>query len=100
MSWEVKCPYCGAENEMHTDYLEGGNEFDHECDVCEKEFEVETLWEPTFYANKIEYVDCDICGKQRRTIYSSKTSYPFPKKHEDKKLCLDCLRKAMSEQSD
>jgi len=98
MSWEVNCPYCGTKNEMHTDYLEGGSNFDHECDACEKEFEVETEWDPTFSASKIEYVDCDVCGKQTREICTNKTRFPFPIKYADKKLCHACWFKGITEQ--
>lgn len=74
----VDCPYCGAENEMF-DYWKNSNAFDHECEECEKVFEVEVNFDPVFYAQKINYEKCRECGKYFRCFDGS-----------NRKVCPTC----------
>lgn len=97
----VDCPYCGYENDMSDALCDGcpdDNKMDWECQSCEKEFEVEIEFEPSYSASKIEYVDCGMCNKTVRDIYEKGRIVPFPKGLEDKKLCKDCFYKALHEE--
>ena len=97
----VDCPYCGCENDM-TDAIGYGlsedNTIDWTCQECEEEFEVLVEFDPCYTASKIEYIECGLCHKSAREIHSKGTTFPFPKKYEDKKLCDDCFCMAMGEE--
>ena len=61
----VECPYCKYENDMSdgcVDLLDD-NKFDHECENCGEEFEVEVEFEPIYSANKIVYDTCEYYKK-------------------------------------
>jgi|GEM_PF-1744235 len=92
------CPYCGYENKID-DYE--GDSFDHECFNCGEEFEVEVEYEPTFSANKIEYIKCDECGREERSSNMSyeNSTFPYPQKYKENnsKLCHDCYVKGVFE---
>lgn len=95
----VECPYCGYENDMSdgcTD-LPDDNKFDHECENCEKEFEVEVEFDPIYSANKIEYAKCECCNREVRGIYERGRVFPFPKVREAR-LCQKCWFKYMSKE--
>ena len=87
----VKCPYCGHENEIE-DYFEN-NEFDHECEECGKEFEVYVEYEPSISASKIEYDLCPICGELKRDV-----TLKIPYVSEHKEICEECYRKLSYEE--
>ena len=93
-----ECPYCGYENDI-SDFE--GDSFDQECSNCEEEFEVTVEYEPTFTANKIEYIKCDECCREERSSCMSyeNSTYPYPKKYKGKeiKLCHDCYVKGVFE---
>lgn len=92
----VECPYCEHENDMSegTVDLPSDNKFDHECEECEREFEVFVEFEPSYSAGKIEYSDCEICRKSTRDIYQKGRIFPFPKSLDGKKVCKTCWSKA------
>lgn len=76
----VECPYCHQENDMSdglTD-LPADNRFDHECDECEREFEVEVEFEPYYSASKITSAKCDVCGEQTRDAHKAGGTFPWP----------------------
>lgn len=91
----VECPYCEHENEVD-DYLTDlrDNKFDCECDSCEKEFEVEVEWEPSFSASEIIFEDCQACGKATRDPYKKGRVYPYPEFLKHEVLCQKCWREA------
>ncbi|WP_342537316.1 hypothetical protein [Sporosarcina sp. FSL K6-3508] len=101
MNWNtVECPYCEHENDMSdglTD-LPSDNRFDTECEICEKEFEVEVEFNPSYLGSKIEYQNCDLCIKSVRDIKEKGRIFPFPKHTSTKKLCDGCWRKLMRNQ--
>ncbi|MEK4025819.1 hypothetical protein [Sporosarcina sp. FSL W7-1283] len=103
MSWNtVECPYCEHENDMSdglTD-LPSDNRFDTECEICEKEFEVEVEFSPDYSGSKIEYKDCDLCGESVRDINEKGRMFPFPENTNATKLCKSCRRKLMKKQYD
>lgn len=89
----VDCPYCGHENDMSdglTD-LPSDNKFDHECENCEKEFEVEVEFEPSYGANKIEYSSCEKCGVEIRDPNVRGKVFPFPKSVKENSVCNACF---------
>ena len=96
----VDCPYCGRENNMTDALCDLGNDntLDWECPYCEEEFEVLVEFDPCYTASKIEYTECGLCHKSVREIHSKGTTFPFPKKYEDKKLCNHCFCKAIGEE--
>lgn len=93
-----ECPYCGHENKI--DNCEG-NSFDYECSSCGEEFEVEVECEPVFNTNKIEYINCDECGKEERTsdMRYEDSCFPYPEKYKGTKakLCIKCYTKGISD---
>ena len=100
MSDKATCPHCGHENDMTDALCDLGNDntFDWECSNCEKEFEVEVEFEPTYSTGKIEYTECDLCHNPSRDIYEKGRVFPFPKKYEGMKLCHKCFYKGLGEE--
>ncbi|MHA7963554.1 hypothetical protein ACX93W_05355 [Paenibacillus sp. CAU 1782] len=98
MSSTVECPYCEHENEVG-DYLYDAvdNKFDFECESCEKEFEVEVEYEPTFSAGEIIWVSCQSCGTETREPYKRGRVYPFPKNAKDC-LCEKCWKEGIAKE--
>lgn len=99
----VECPYCEEENDMSNALDDGcpsDNKFDQECQHCGKEFEVYVEFEPTYSASKIEYEDCDICGKSVRDIYKKGRVVPYPNALQGKKACEHCFFEALSKHYD
>lgn len=99
----VECPYCESENDMTDALIEspsGSNKFDWECENCEKEFEVLVEFDPVFTTSKIEYAECDECGKTTRDIYEDGKVAPFPSCIEGKKVCQGCFSKAYRKELD
>ena len=95
----AECPYCGHENDMTNalcDGLSNDNKLDWECEECEKEFEVYVEFEPLFSTSKIEYIDCENCGKKTRDIYEKHRVFPFPESLGDKRVCYSCFVKELS----
>jgi len=92
----VECPYCGHENDMSDGCVDlpEDNKFDHECEKCGEEFEVEVELEPTYSANKIIYDTCECCGRKTRDSYKKGRVHPFPSIQESL-LCPDCWRKTV-----
>lgn len=96
----VECPYCGCDNDMSdglTD-LPSDNKFDHECESCEREFEVEVEFEPSYSAGKIVYEKCERCGTETRDICKKGRIVPYPKHIKESKLCRDCFVKSVIEE--
>lgn len=91
----VECPYCGHENDMSDGCVDlpSDNKFDHECEKCEEEFEVEVEFEPTYSASKIVYTECECCKTKARDIYRKGYVHPYPKNIKETKLCRSCWLK-------
>lgn len=91
--YKVNCPYCEHINNID---LDGLDNFDQECNNCEKEFEVSVEYEPVINASEIIYKICIDCGNEYR--YDGQ-SHPIPKKYEDDYenknyfVCEDCYCK-------
>lgn len=94
MSSAVECPHCGHENDM-TDADLSSNEFDWECESCEKEFEVQVEWDPTFSANEIVYETCQSCKTETREPYKKGRIFPYPEFIEQDVLCSKCWHEAL-----
>ena len=60
---KFECPYCEYENSISC--LENDN-FDHECEECEREFEVNIEYDPIICTSEIEYRICIDCKKEYR----------------------------------
>lgn len=91
----VECPYCEYENDMSeglTD-LPSSNKFDHECENCEKEFEVEVEFEPSYSGLKIIYEKCERCGKKTRDFAKRGKIYPYPESLKENVVCKPCFFK-------
>lgn len=88
MSSTVECPHCGHENDMSNADL-SSNEFDWECDSCEREFEVQVEWGPSFSASEIGYEACQECGRETRDPQKRGMTFPFPK-GDKTVLCYKC----------
>lgn len=96
----VECPYCKHENDMSdglTD-LPSDNKFDHGCENCEQEFEVEVEFEPTYSGSEIVYESCERCGTKTRDICKKGRAFPYPKHYEETKVCTSCFLKGLEEQ--
>lgn len=96
----VECPYCEHENDMSdglTD-LPNDNKFDHECENCEREFEVEVEFDPVYSGFEIEYVDCEKCGQETRDPVKKGKTFPWPKSINAKVICRDCFYKALRDE--
>lgn len=91
----VECPYCEHENDMSdgTVDLPRDNKFDHECENCELEFEVFVEFEPSYSASKIEYLDCEECGKETRDPLKKGRVFPWPKYLGKNIVCKSCFFK-------
>ncbi|UFU00348.1 hypothetical protein KO561_05205 [Radiobacillus kanasensis] len=91
----VECPYCGHENDMSdgTIDLPDDNKFDHECENCEREFEVFVEFEPSYNSGKIEYVKCEKCGEDTREPAKRGKIFPFPKSLDGNVYCMSCFFK-------
>lgn len=100
MNDTVECPYCGHENDMSegTVDLPSDHKFDHECGSCEREFEVQVEFEPTYSAGEIVYVNCEKCGTETRDPAKKGSIYPWPEFVEQNLLCRPCFRKAHQEE--
>lgn len=99
MSGTVECPYCGKDNDMRdglTD-LPSDNKFDHECEHCEKEFEVFVEFVPYFSSDEIIFEKCDGCGEETREIRRRKRVYPFPDHLKGDTFCHSCYMQGMKE---
>lgn len=96
----VECPHCEHENEIDHFEPSRNNMFDWECSNCEEEFEVEVEYDPTFYASKIEYDDCQECGKNTRDAYKRGRIFPYPKFVKHDIMCQTCWHKAYLEELD
>ena len=97
----VECPYCEHENDMSdglTDLPGNDNQFDHECEKCEEEFEVEVEFSPSYAGSAIEYVKCDLCSEVTRDIKVKGRIFPFPKRTEATKICETCYRRLYREE--
>lgn len=93
----VDCPYCGHEHD-ESDLLsnvlpdlDDDNQTDYECEHCEEEFEVSVEFEPSAWAEKIEYTECDRCKSEVRDIFVQGRVLPFPEERGYKKLCRNCF---------
>lgn len=93
MSDRVECPYCGYDNDMSDGLVDlpSDNTFDHECEACEKEFEIEVEFEPLYRASEINYVSCEKCNKEERDIHVRGKVYPFPKSIKENNVCRECF---------
>lgn len=96
----VECPYCKHENDMSegTVDLPSDNKFDHECEKCEREFEVFVEFNPSYSSEKIEYVECEKCGKEERDIARRGRIFPYPESLEENTVCKPCFYKAHQEE--
>lgn len=96
----VECPYCRHENDMSDGCVDlpEDNKFDHECENCGEEFEVEVEFEPIYSANKIVYEVCECCGSKTRDYYTKGRVHPFPKCISESLLCPVCWRKAIAKE--
>ncbi|WP_133015002.1 hypothetical protein [Clostridium cuniculi] len=93
----VECPYCGYDNDMSDGYVDlpDDNAFDHECENCQREFEVHVEFKPIYSASRIEYIECEICGKETRDILKRGRIYPYPKDIKESNICRSCWRELM-----
>lgn len=96
----VECPYCEHENDMSdgTVDLPSDNKFDHECESCEREFEVYVEFSPSYSSAKIEYINCEKCGNESRDIVRKGRIFPYPKDIVEIMICRPCYHKAMHEE--
>lgn len=96
----VECPYCEHENDMSDGLTElpSDNKFDHECENCEREFEVEVEFDPSYSGIEIVYEKCEKCGTETRDICKEGQIFPYPKYTEATKICRSCFLKAMGEE--
>lgn len=96
----VECPYCEHDNDLSDGTVDLPNDlkFDHECEDCEREFEVEVEFEPCYSANKIVYEVCEKCGTKTRDILAEGFVFPYPEHVDEEKLCKSCFLKAMDKQ--
>ncbi len=96
----VECPYCDYENDMSDGLVDlpSDNKFDHECANCGEEFEVEVEFEPSYSSSKIEYVDCQKCGKETREPFVKGRAFPWPKNIEETELCRPCFLNELDKQ--
>ena len=62
----VNCPYCNEEVNCMNIEFDGCDKVDHECSNCEKEFEIEREWYPSYSTNEINYYECEVCGIEDR----------------------------------
>ncbi|RXZ78050.1 hypothetical protein EBB07_28760 [Paenibacillaceae bacterium] len=99
MSKTVDCPYCGYENDVY-EYLSDArdNKFDCECESCEKDFEVEVEYEPSFSSCEIVYEDCQSCGKETREPYKKGRIFPYPSHIDHDMICQACWHSAYLEE--
>lgn len=86
---KVKCPICSQINtfkelEFDDDYCEV------ECSFCNSDFNVVVTWIPSYSTQKIEYHECEECGKQTTHISTKEKTSPFPKSLGNKKVCNIC----------
>jgi RNase P subunit RPR2 len=90
----VECPYCEHENDMTegTVDLPNDNKFDHECEKCEREFEVYVEFEPSYSGGEIVYVNCEKCGNETRDPAKRGLIFPFPKSVKENIICRRCFR--------
>jgi len=100
MNDTVECPYCQHENDMSegTVDLPSDNKFDHECENCEQEFEVEVEFYPSYSSGKIEYVPCEKCGDETRDSLKRGRVFPYPKNIKENVVCRPCFYKAIREE--
>ncbi|HIW33486.1 MAG TPA: hypothetical protein IAA29_11945 [Candidatus Paenibacillus intestinavium] len=98
----VECPYCHCDNDMSegTVDLPRDNKFDHECDGCGREFEVEVEFDPSYSASEIEYEDCQSCGESTRDPYKRGRVFPYPKIIEHDLVCEKCWKEAYRREID
>lgn len=82
----VYCPYCNEEVNCMDIEFDGSNETDFECSNCEREFEIQREWTPSFSVNEINYYECEECGKEDRNDNMLWTN-------NDKYLCKSCYFK-------
>ncbi|MFP7288033.1 hypothetical protein SFC15_17600 [Shouchella clausii] len=97
MNDTVECPYCGFENDMTEGCVDlpDDHKFDHDCESCGKEFEVVVEFDPVYYSGKIEYTNCEICGKTVRDIVRKGRTYPFPDLIAATEICRSCWRREL-----
>lgn len=98
----VDCPYCEHENDMSdgTTDLPDSLTFDHECEKCEKEFEVEVDFSPNYYSDEIIYEECERCKEPVRDSCNKGKTHPWPKNTEENVLCRNCFLKSHDEERD
>lgn len=96
----VECPYCEHENDMSegTVDLPDDCKFDHECENCEQEFEVYVEFNPSYSSSKIEYVNCEMCGKETRDPAKKGRILPWPQSLEKSIVCRPCFYKKHHEE--
>lgn len=96
----VECPYCEHENSMSEGLVDlpSDNKFDHECENCEREFEVFVEFTPSYSGVEIEYVKCEKCGDESRDVVRKGRTFPYPENMIEVVICRPCYRTAMSEQ--
>jgi len=94
----VECPYCEQENDMSegTVDLPSDNKFDHECGSCEREFEVEVEFYPSYAGMEIIYKNCEKCGTNTRDFAERGRITPFPKCLKENIVCKPCFYKGHS----
>ena len=96
----VECPYCRHDNDMSNALVDGlsdDNTLDWTCDKCEEEFEVYVEFYPTYYPSKIEYLKCEMCGKNTRDFKRKGMIYPFPENLDIEIICKECWAKGIFE---
>lgn len=93
MNDTVECPYCEHENDMSdgTVDLPNDNKFDHECEKCEREFEVFVEFTPSYSSEEINYIACERCGTETRDIHTKGRVYPFPNSIKETNICHECF---------
>ncbi|WP_107839533.1 hypothetical protein [Metasolibacillus meyeri] len=92
--YEVKCPYCEHVNDVSDalQELDSDNMTDWECENCEREFELQAEFEPSWSASKIVYAECENCGDVSRDFKQRGQLYPYPEMYKVDVLCEPCWR--------
>ena len=82
---DVKCPYCGKEQDINHDdgygYEEDGN-YEQECSSCDKTFAFTTMISFHYNVNKSDYLN----GGEHKW----KPSCGYPPLWPDARYCEDC----------
>lgn len=80
---DLKCPYCDSCVDEYLEFDSSDDTLIHECNECGEEFEITVEYNPEYFVSKIEYTNCDQCGKK----INERASFEY----KNKKFCERCL---------